>query len=628
MLSSRMWIRFFSILGVLLNLILPLRLVQAEIMQSTQEDARQYIAKAHTSYHSFHSIDVSAQVYAKNGQTILFEDPDQDLYVQVFFSDHSRRSGVKSQIEIKFEHDANYPNLPQKWLPLFEKVVAEDSTQAYGMTEILKRNQSIKIPGSVFPADKMVHKVRLSIILQTKVKFGWASRQNQESREFYLARYPHFEKKRLPTLAVHKLNTWARARGQAFQLLRELFSDFMDPTYKIKDGQTLHDRLGKDLQILRNYTSTFYDEVDFKAYMTEFVAAYTSGIEEKIDFPVETTTFLNVPDKTFHLKGLLPQIENQTLNFPKEIQPYRYYLALLRLMGSELKVLEKLDALVKLSSEEVEKMSMFQAIESRSGYIDRMNLLKKTTLSQIESYNGLGFDLKRMLGWSNDLKDWLPLERSPVFDLANSDFFTAGSQFVTKDVIQAVRAIYHVLFFVLASENYYADVLRSLVETGLSVFQLSPPEITFQVDQDVLFNGQEGVLIARVYNPSPYVSLDNIHLLMEKNHLRRLLFYRGDNLQTIGILKPKEVRYVFFRFTTIGIGTDYPEIKIRYNRDFETKVRVTPIQIQRKDEFLTKAMDKAQEVQGDTLNSFTRLKEKLLEFQDQLDQSPARKLPE
>ena len=156
-----MWIRLFSFLGGLLTLVLPYKLLMAEIVQSIPDDSKQYIAKAHTSYHSFHSIDVKAQVYAKNGQTILFEDPDQDLYIKVFFSDHSRRSGVKSQVEIKFEHDVNYPKLPEKWLPLFEKVVAEGSSQAYGMNEVLKRNQSVKIPGSLFPVDKVVHKVRL-----------------------------------------------------------------------------------------------------------------------------------------------------------------------------------------------------------------------------------------------------------------------------------------------------------------------------------------------------------------------------------------------------------------------------------------------------------------------------------
>ena len=591
-------------------------------------DHRQFIAQAHTSYHSFHSIDVQAQVYAKEGQTLLFEDPDQDLYIQLHFSDHSRRSGVQSQVEIQFEQDVNYPNLPEKWVPLFERTIKEGSAQDLGTDKIVKRRHAVKIPGAVFPRDRAVHKVRLSMSLQTRVKFGWASRQNQASRVFYLSPYPRFEKRRLPTLSVQKLNTWSRARGIAFQLLRELFSDFMDPTYKIKDGETLHSRLRRDLRKLRSYASIFYDEVDFKAYMTEFVTAYTAGIEEKIEFPVETTSFLKVDDKTFHLKGLLPEVEAQVLDFPREILPYRHYLALLRLMGSELKVLEKLDGMVALASEEVERMSFFQEIDSRSGYIDRMNLLKKTSLEQMEKYSSLGMDLKRMLGWSPDLENWLPLERSPVFSLANSEFFSNRSQqFVSKDVIQAVRALFYTLFFVLASENYYAKVLSRLVETGLSVFQLSPPEITFQVDQDILFNGQEGVLIARVYNPSPYLSLENIHLLVEKNNLRRLLFYRGDNLQTIGRLKPKEVQYVFFRFTTIGIGTDHPEMKVRYNRDFETKVRIIPIQIQRKDEFLSQALDKAEDTQGDVLNSFGRLKKKLLKFQDRLEEESAISTP-
>ncbi|MBT3785829.1 hypothetical protein HOF92_12710 [bacterium] len=101
--------------------------------------------------------------------------------------------------------------------------------------------------------------------------------------------------------------------------------------------------------------------------------------------------------------------------------------------------------------------------------------------------------------------------------------------------------------------------------------------------------------------------------------MRRLLFFRGDNLQTIALLKPKEVKYVFFRFSTIGIGTDHPQLKVRYNRDFETKIRVIPIPVLRKDEFLSKALDKAQDFQGDVLNSYTRLKKKLLKFQDRLE---------
>ncbi len=504
--------------------------------------------------------------------------------------------------------------------PAFEKVVREGSVQDLGTDQVVQRQQYVKIPGKVFSQGKAVHKVRLSITLQTRVKFGWASRQNQASRIFYLSPYPRFQKKRLPTLAVQKLNTWARARGIAFQLLRDLFSDFLDPTYKIKDGETLHSRLRRNLIKFQSYASIFYDEVDFKAYMTEFVTAYTEGIEEKIQFPVETTAFLDIPDKTFHFRGLLPEVKEQILDFPKEVLPYRQYLALLRLMGTELKVLEKLDNLVELAAEEVEMMSFFQDIETRSGYIDRLNLLKKTSWDQQEAYTGLGRDLKRMLGWNAKSGGWLPLERSPIFALANSKFFSRNSeQFVKKDVIQAVRALYYSLFFVLATEDYYARVLSRLVETGMSVFQLSPPEITFQLDHEILFNGEEGVLIGRVFNPSSYVSLKNVHLLLEKTNLRRLLFFRGDNLQTIALLKPKEVKYVFFRFSTIGIGTDHPQLKVRYNRDFETKIRVIPIPVLRKDEFLSKALDKAQDFQGDVLNSYTRLKKKLLKFQDRLE---------
>ena len=40
----------------------------------------------------------------------------------------------------------------------------------------------------------------------------------------------------------------------------------------------------KIFEEINKYTDTYFDEVDFKAYMSEFVTAYSRGIEEKIEF--------------------------------------------------------------------------------------------------------------------------------------------------------------------------------------------------------------------------------------------------------------------------------------------------------------------------------------------------------
>ena len=107
------------------------------------------------------------------------------------------------------------------------------------------------------------------------------------------------------------------------------------------------------------------------------------------------------------------------------------------------------------------------------------------------------------------------------------------------------------------------------------------------------------------------------------------MFYRGDNMQSLDLIKPQEVKYVFFRFSTIGIGTDYPTILVRYNQDFETVVRVDPIAVKRKDEFLTEAMQKVENfTQKDVVNSYSRLKDRLKSFQEKLNNMNWEKVPQ
>ena len=59
---------------------------------------------------------------------------------------------------------------------------------------------------------------------------------------------------------------------------------------------------------------------------------------------------------------------------------------------------------------------------------------------------------------------------------------------------------------------------------------------------------------------------------------------------------------------------------VRYNKDFETVVRVDPIAVKRKDEFLTDAMEKVEGfAQKDVVNSYSKLKDRLRSFQDKLN---------
>lgn len=585
-------------------------------------DKRQVIAEAYTSYHSFHSIQVSSKVYAKEGESILLKEESGDLWVRLVLRDQSSRSAIQNRVHIRVWEDQNFPNLPAKWVMKFDKTIREGGGESdyQESSKTYSRESYVKLPGMLFDQTKPIHKVKMDISLSTKVKFGWSSRQSQTSRTFYMSQYPRFRNKRLITRAVQKLNTWAYARQQMFQSTLDLLKDFMDPTYKIKDGETPLQRMRRYQAELQKYMGTYYDEVDFKAYMSEFVTSYSRGIDESIDFPVSPGFFLNVQDKDFDLDRVMPAVAGMMLEYDDSVVNHRHFLDLVKLVGLDLDVLEKVFQLKSLSLEEMDRLSVFQVIDTRNGYIDRLRLLKKTVLKQQRHYQGLGEDLKRLLGWSTSQGAWTVLEQSPLYDLAGSDIFRKSrNPVVDRQVIDAVRGLYYALFFTISSEDYYSKIVSETVELGMGVFQMSPPEITFRMDQDIVFNGQEAVLIARVFNPSKYVSLENVSLLMEKNNLRRMLFYRGDNLQKISRVKPQEVKYVFFRFSAIGVGTDYPSMKVRYNKDFETTVRVDPIVIQRKDEFLAGAMERVEEFQArEVYSSYSSLKEKLRKFQDRL----------
>tara|TARA_Y100000589_G_scaffold212531_1_gene200295 strand:- start:5160 stop:7019 length:1860 start_codon:yes stop_codon:yes gene_type:complete len=617
-----MWIRFFLFIGLILSL--------GCRTSVDASDERQVIAEAYTSYHSFHSIDVRSQVFADSEESILFEEEDGDLWIRLLFSDKSRRSAVQSNINIRLWEDVNYPKSPSNWVEKFNKEVAEGSGVAVDSSRTFTKQSYVKLPGSLFDRAKSIHRVKLEISLQTSVKFGWATRQSQSSKTFFLSHYPKFSGKRLKTRSIQKLNNWAYSRNIMLQDIMNVFRDFMDPTYKIKDGEWPQKRALRYLNNVNQYTNTYFDEVDFKAYMSEFVTAYSRGIEEKIEFPVQVDQFLNIPDKDFDLKTLMMEVNRQIDEMPRTIKNSRHYLALIKLVGIELDLLPKIFQLRSLSEKELERLSVFQNINSRNGYIERLSMLKKNSLKQQDAYDAIGQDLKRVLGWNSNVKSWNALEQSPIYRLANSEIFSSKQdQLVAREVIQAVRALYYSMFFILGSELYFSKILTEVIDAAMAVFQLAPPEISFRLDNEILFNGEEGVLIARVHNPSRYLALKNVHLLMEKNNLRRLMFYRGDNMQSLDLIKPQEVKYVFFRFSTIGIGTDYPTILVRYNQDFETVVRVDPIAVKRKDEFLTEAMQKVENfTQKDVVNSYSRLKDRLKSFQEKLNNMNWEKVPQ
>lgn len=587
-------------------------------------DARQVIAEINTSYHSFHTLDVETRIFAEEEEGFLLDQLSGDLYVHIKLLDESSKSGAASDIEIDLFVDDNFPVIPANWVKKFNYRLKDGAVDSVGpVRRHFEKEEYVRIPGNVFDFTRPLNRVKLEIRARTAVKHGWTTRNHGVSRVFYVSPRPRFQQKPIDTKSILKLNTWAHSRSTMLEVLFDLFRLLQDPSYKIKEGVQPLELLQEYKKYQYSYLKKYFGEIDFKAYLAEFVISFSRGIDEKLEFPVEWGTFLSVPDKDFDLTGALPAANNMMTGFANNVVNNRHFVTLVRQLSEELALLPKLHTLREYSKEEIERLAVFMSVDTRNGYIERINLLRKTELKKKAAYEAIGIDLKRMLGWGQQSRDWLPLERSPVFELANELAFRDDGrrEFIEPSVLEAVRGLFFSLFFVLAAEEYYSRVTIELAETAAAVFQHAPPQITFSLDNQILFNGEDGILVARVYNPSRYISLNNVHILMEKKNLRRLIFYRGDNLQTIERLKPQEVRYVFFRFSCIGIGTDSPVMKVRYNQDFETEVRVIPITVQRKDEFLNQRMEQLADVsEHDVYNSFTRLRDKLLSIQDRSKQ--------
>ena len=97
---------------------------------ATLHQNRQIIAEAATSYHSFHSINVNAKVFAEPDESVLLEHEDGDLYIRILFSDNSRRSAVQSDLQIKLWEDVNYPKAPENWVEKFSKTISDGTDRA------------------------------------------------------------------------------------------------------------------------------------------------------------------------------------------------------------------------------------------------------------------------------------------------------------------------------------------------------------------------------------------------------------------------------------------------------------------------------------------------------------------
>jgi hypothetical protein len=580
------------------------------------------IAEVNTAYHSFHSMDVFSKIHVKEKEGFLIENENQELLVKVTFSDTSRRSAVSSRVRIRYYIDENYPAVPEKWVLKYDKTLKEGDSKLVGASTTYNHEKHVRIPGNIYDFSHPVQKVKLEIDASSAAKYGWSAREHHAQRVFFVAPYPKFNGKKLPTSSVLKLSGWAHSRAMMFNVMENLFSTFLSPSYRLEQGNLPKQLMDNFLSRLKGYTDKYFDEINFKPYLAEFILSYSQGIEEQIEFPVEWDSFLSVPDKDFNLKNIAPAAKNLMFSFENTLTNNRHFVALLNVVCEQLQLFQKIQDLKGLSGNELERLAVFLDIDTRNGFLDRVNLLRKNEEDKLRSYESIGKDLKRLLGWNFQLGEWVPLERSPIFEIANNLSLQGNRrEFVEASVIESVRGLLWTVFFVLASEEYYSRIMVELCNTALGIFQLAPPQVTFSLDNQILFNGDDGILIARVYNPSKYISLKNVHLLMEKNNLRRIIFYRGDNLQTVEMLKPQEVKYVFFRFSCIGIGTDVPSMSIRYNRDFETTVRVGPVSVMRKDEFLADKIQRIEQVtEKDVFNSYTRLKEKLEKFQKKLQQ--------
>jgi hypothetical protein len=582
---------------------------------------RQLLAKIHSYYQSFHSMNIESELFVEEKEGMLIDDKNAALWVHVLFSDMSSRAAVKSKVNLSYYIDENYPNIPEKWVKKFQYSVTDGSTSQLGAKKVRSKQKYVKIPGNVYDFSKPIQKVKLVIDARSAAKYGWSARKHSKERIFYVAPHPRFRNKKIQTKALLKLSGWSNSRSVILDALSQMFLEFRDPAYKLKDDEVPKNKMRRYLKYLNEYMGKYYDEIDFKAYLAEFIIAYSRGIEEKIDFPVEWGSFLGVPDKDFNLRNLTPSTQDLMFGFDNSLRANRHFLALVRLVADELGLLEKMKVIQEVSAEELNRLAVFMDIKNRNGFIDRVNLLRKTEQRKIEAFSAVAIDLKRMLGWDEQGFRWLPLERSPIYETANNLMLkdTRKREFIDATVIEAVRGLYWSLFFVVASEDYFSRVFVELADTALGIFQLAPPQISFSLDNQILFNGDDGILIARVYNPSKYIALNNVHLLMEKKNLRRLLFYRGDNLQTVKMLRPQEVKYVFFRFSCIGIGTDVPVMRLRYNRDFESEVRVGPVTVMRKDEFISQKMEQLQNVvEKDVYNSYSHLRDKLEKFQNKM----------
>ena len=74
------------------------------------------------------------------------------------------------------------------------------------------------------------------------------------------------------------------------------------------------------------------------------------------------------------------EVHRQIDEMPRNVKNSRHYLALVKLVGIELDLLPKIFQLKSLSEKELERLAVFQSINGRNGYIERLNMLKKNSL--------------------------------------------------------------------------------------------------------------------------------------------------------------------------------------------------------------------------------------------------------
>jgi len=572
----------------------------------------QIVGRAAIAYRAFHALSVMTEIVPQEGEAFVITHPAQDLGIAITLDNSSGRDSASSKIQIRYYEDVNYPYFPEKWQLKFERSISDRDRDL----------SSVRIPGHLYERFRPIHRVRLELSVESGIRSNWIGAKDKVVRTFFVAPYPKIGSQQIETASVLRLSLWAYARSRMLENSMKIFGGLMDPTYRIEEGRTpaqISLRFGKQVQ---DYLGRFFGELNFKPWLAEFISSYARGLEEKIEFPVEFNSFLNVPDLDFDLRSLLPATIGLTQGYPKNVENYKDFTALFRIIGLELDLARKITEAREEVSQGIELLYSFQNLRDQQEFVRQIALIKKNEEDKQRKFAAIGKDMKRILGWDEKNQTWTPLQRSPIFELANNAVFTNGRrEFIEAQVIEAVRGMYFTLFFILAAEDYYSRVFVELSETALGIFQLSPPEITFELDREILLHSDPGVLIARVFNPSRYLTLQNVHLLMEKQNLRRLLFFRGDNVQTIPSLAPQSTAFVFFRFTATGIGTDHPRLRVRYNQDFTTTVQAIPVTIQRKDEFLNKAMEKVDAVvEDDSVNAYSRLRQKIQGLQDRLEQ--------